>query len=290
MQEPLLSLCVDAGYPGRPNILRGVSLEMGCGEILGLVGQSGCGKSTLALAILRLLPWKRGQVDGWIRLGGRDLLGLRESEMRSIRGREISLVLQSPLSALNPALRIGDQLTEAWRAHSESFQREECLRAIFRSLADVSLPVDAELLRRYPAQLSVGQAQRVLIAMAILHRPALLIADEPTSALDVVTQSEILRLFSRLSRKFNMGILLISHDLLSIAAISHRVAVMDQGEIVECRPAAELFRKPAHPFTRTLIAAVPVAPRMGAGLGDEAESADDIAGARWPACRSTAAD
>lgn len=258
MPEPLLSLRVSAGYPGRPQVLHDVRLELRSGEILGLVGQSGCGKSTLALAMLRLLNWKRGKVEGWIRLGGRDLLALGEREMRAIRGREIALVLQSPVAALNPALRIGDQLAEAWRAHCRSFQKDECLRAIFRSLEEVSFPADPELLRRHPAELSVGQAQRVLIAMAILHRPSLLIADEPTSALDIVTQSEVLDLFSTLSRKLDMGILLISHDLLSVAAISHRIAVMDQGRIVECRPAADLFRRPEHPFTRRLIAALPV--------------------------------
>lgn len=259
MPEPLLSIRVSASYPGRPQVLHDVSLEVRSGEILGLVGQSGCGKSTLALAILRLLSWKRGKVEGSIRLHGRELLARRESEMRAIRGRQIALVLQSPVSALNPVLRIGQQLTEAWRTHCGSFQREECQRAILRSLAEVSLPANPDLLRRYPTELSVGQAQRVLIAMAILHRPSLLIADEPTSALDIVTQSEVLSLFSELSRKLDMGILLISHDLLSVAAISHRIAVMDQGRIVECRPAAELFRWPEHPFTRRLIAALPVA-------------------------------
>ena len=258
MPEPLLCLRISAGYPGREDVLRDVSLELRRGEILGLVGESGCGKSTLALAILRLLHFRRGRVRGFIRLAGRDLLELGERAMRSVRGREIGLVLQSPISALNPALRIGDQLTEAWRAHRRPFQKEECAHTILESLDQVSLPADAGLLRRRPAELSVGQAQRVLIAMALLHRPSLLIADEPTSALDIVTQSEILRLFAELSQKLNMATLFISHDLLSVAAISNRVAVMHQGEIVECRPTRELFTNPAAPYTRRLIDALPI--------------------------------
>jgi ABC-type dipeptide/oligopeptide/nickel transport system ATPase component len=172
-------------------------------------------------------------------------------------------VLQSPISSLNPALRIGRQLEEAWLAHQPA-KRAEAARVVRDTLRDVSLPNDDPFLRRYPAQLSVGQAQRVLIAMAVLHRPLLLLADEPTSALDIVTQSEILQLFSHLSRKLGMGILYISHDLLSVATISHRVAVMDKGEIVECRSTPDLFTSPAHPYTQTLISALPVAPRFSA--------------------------
>jgi ABC-type dipeptide/oligopeptide/nickel transport system ATPase component len=159
---------------------------------------------------------------------------LGEREMRSVRGREIALVLQSPMSALNPALRVGTQLAEAWRAHRHS-TRAESERAVSDALESVSLSGGRDLLRRFPAQLSVGQAQRVLIGMAVLHRPRLLIADEATSALDLVTQAEILALFSSLSRTMGIGVLYISHDLLSVATISNRVAVMDRGEIVECR-------------------------------------------------------
>jgi len=258
MPEPLLCLRISADYPGREDVLRDVTLELRRGEILGLVGQSGCGKSTLALAILRLLHLRRGRVRGSIRLAGRDLLQLKEREMRSVRGREIGLVLQSPISALNPALRIEDQLTEAWRAHRRPFQKDECMRTILQSLDQVSLPANPGLLRRRPSELSVGQAQRVLIAMALLHRPSLLIADEPTSALDIITQSEILSLFAELSRKLNMGILFISHDLLSVATISDRVAVIDQGSIVECRPTSELFTNPSAAYTRRLIDALPI--------------------------------
>ncbi len=257
MLDSLLSLGISADYPGHPGVLRDVTLELARGEILGLVGESGCGKSTLALAILRLLGFRRGQVHGYVRFRGRDLLQLKEREMRRLRGRQMTLVLQSPLSALNPVLRIGDQLEETWRAHRRPYCKDDCMRAILQCLADVSLPADPDLLRRRPSALSDGQAQRVIIA--ILHRPSLLIADEPTSALDIVTRSEILRLFAELSHKLEMGILFISHDLLSVAAISHRVAVMHQGQIVECRPTGELFTNPAHPYTSRLIAALPVA-------------------------------
>jgi peptide/nickel transport system ATP-binding protein len=257
----LLDLRLSAAYPGKPGVLRNLSLALRHGEILGLVGQSGCGKSTLALSILKLLHLKRGTADGSIIFNGRDLMPLNEREMRSLRGKEIALVLQSPMSSLNPALRIGTQLEEAWNIHQRS-TRQETGRALLDSLENVSLPADAGFLRRYPAELSVGQAQRVLIAMAVLHRPQLLIADEPTSALDVITQAEILQLFSTLNRKLGMSILYISHDLLSVATISHRVAVMDRGEIVECRDTAGLFTSPNHSYTRKLISALPVTPQF----------------------------
>jgi ABC-type dipeptide/oligopeptide/nickel transport system ATPase component len=262
-EAPLLSVRISASYAGKSGVLRDVSLDLARGEVLCLVGKSGCGKSTLALSILRLLDLKGGRAEGHIWFGGRDLMNVSEREMRSLRGNEIGLVLQSPISALNPALRVGTQLEEAWRAHRRS-SRAERERAVLDTLESVSLKRDWGLLRRYPAQLSVGQAQRVLIGMAVLHRPRLLIADEPTSALDIITQAEILELFSALSRAMGMSILYISHDLLSVATISDRVAVMDQGQIVECRPTRELFTSPGHAYTRRLIAALPVAPRFEA--------------------------
>jgi peptide/nickel transport system ATP-binding protein len=258
---PLLSMRLTVDYPGKPGVLRDLSLDIGKQEILGLVGQSGCGKSTLALALLKLLHLKRGRAQGSIHFNGRDLMALSEREVRALRGKEIGLILQSPMSSLNPALRIGTQLDEAWKVHQRS-SRDWCGEALRQTLADVSLPCDPDFLRRFPSQLSVGQAQRVLIAMAVLHRPALLIADEPTSALDLITQAEILQLFASLSVKFGISILYISHDLLSVATIAHRVAVMHHGEIVECRRTAELFQKPEHVYTRQLIHALPVIPRF----------------------------
>ena len=213
----LLEARFSVDYPNKAGVLRNVELEMHEGEILGLVGESGSGKSTIALALLGLLDHKGGAVNGEILFDGRDLLQLRAREMRHIRGREIGLVLQSPIASLNPALRIGTQIAEAWRAHNPEAKlwKERALE-----LFDlVSLPAEDGFLDRYPRQLSVGQAQRVLIAMAILHRPRLLIADESTSALDAITQSEILALFQRLNRELNMAMLFISHDLLSVASV-----------------------------------------------------------------------
>jgi len=255
--DTLLSIKLSARYGSKPDVLREVAFSIDRGEILGLVGPSGCGKSTLSLAILRLLHLKRGEARGSIAFQGRDLMQLSEREMRALRGRDIGLVLQSPLASLNPALRIGSQLEEAWRAHVRG-PRAECQAEIRQMLETVSLPSDEEFLRRYPSQMSVGQAQRVLIGMAVLHHPALLLADEPTSALDPVTQAEILKLFADLSRRFDMSILYISHDLLSVAAISHRVAVLSAGQIVECAETAQVFRNPQHPYTRALVDSIPL--------------------------------
>jgi ABC-type glutathione transport system ATPase component len=239
-------------YADNPGVLRQAKIEVYPEEILGLAGQSGSGKSTLSLAILKLLG-EGCRVRGPIRFRGQDLEHTGERGMREIRGRDISLVLQSPLSALNPALQIGTQLREAWRSHASTARDTETNR-IAELLEDVRLPAGREFLRRYPRQLSVGQAQRVLIAMALLHRPKLLIADEPTSALDPVTHGEVLELFAELNRRLRMAILLISHDLRALATLCHRVAILHQGEIVECGETRSVFQEPAHPYTRQLLA------------------------------------
>ena len=258
-EQPFLSLCLTAGYRNKPPVLRSAFLQMRQGEVLGLIGQSGSGKSTLALAILRLLALKGGRSEGSVYLEGQDLMKLKERELRELRGKHIGLVLQSPLSSLNPALSIGTQLREAWKAHGEG-SSTECRASIVAALSNVSLPTDDEFLRRHPSQLSVGQAQRVLIAMAVMHRPALLIADEPTSALDVITQAEILSLFGRLNRELGTAILYISHDLLSVASICHRIAILHAGDIVECGATEQILDSPQHPYTQRLIAALPQPP------------------------------
>lgn len=250
----LLEARFSVDYPNKPGVLRNVELDMHEGEILGLVGESGSGKSTIALALLGLLDHKGGKVNGEILFDGRDLLQLRAREMRHIRGREIALVLQSPIASLNPALRIGTQIAEAWRAHNPEAKlwKERALE-----LFDlVSLPAEDGFLDRYPRQLSVGQAQRVLIAMAILHRPRLLIADESTSALDAITQSEILALFQRLNRELNMAMLFISHDLLSVASVCQRIAILQNGRIIESGSTQQMFREPRTEDTRALLQAV----------------------------------
>src|SRR6202049_4622491 len=259
----LLSAQATVRYPGKAPVLRGVSLEIARGEVVGLVGQSGSGKSTLAMAILGLLGRQRAIVEGNICFQGADLLTMRERELRNLRGRSLSLVLQSPLASLNPALQIRTQLREAWRAHSDSTATSgDCDRAIHAALKSVSLPSgeddnNEDFLRKHASQLSVGQAQRVLIAMAIMHRPALLIADEATSALDVITQSEILALFRELNRSTGMAILYISHDLASVAGICDRIAILHQGEIVESGTTEQIFANPQHEYTQKLMAGLP---------------------------------
>jgi ABC-type dipeptide/oligopeptide/nickel transport system ATPase component len=255
----LLSAQLTVSYPGKAPVLRGVTLEIAPGEITGLVGQSGSGKSTLALAILGLLGRQRATVEGSIRFQGVDLVKMTERELRTMRGRSISLVLQSPISSLNPALRIRTQLKEAWRAHAADTSAD-CDAAIRAAMTSVSLAADADFLRKHTSQLSVGQAQRVLIAMAVMHRPALLIADEATSALDVITQSEILQLFARLNRETGMSILYISHDLPSVAQICQRIAILHEGEIVESGPMSQIFAAPQHPYTRRLMSSLPQVP------------------------------
>jgi len=261
--DVLLAAHLSVRYGEKPAVLRAVDFEIRRGEVVGLVGQSGSGKSTLAMSILGLLDRKRAKVEGAIKFDDLDLLALRERELRSLRGRKIALVLQSPLSSLNPALKIRTQLKEAWRAHA-SGPASECDSAIRSALQSVSLPSSEDFLRKHPSQMSVGQAQRVLIAMAVMHRPALLIADEATSALDVITQSEILALFRELNRTSGMAILYISHDLASVAGICDRIAILHEGQIVEAGTTEQVLLSPRHEYTQRLMAAMPKMPQRPA--------------------------
>jgi peptide/nickel transport system ATP-binding protein len=219
--EPLLAVDISVDYLNRPDILRDVRFTLDRGEIAGVVGPSGAGKSTLALAIMRLVHLRGGLVRGCIRFDGRDLMALDPNALRRIRGREIALVPQSPVAALNPALKLETQLREVWRAHSLDPWREARDR-VAALLTGMGLPAGAEFLRRYPRELSVGQAQRVAIAMAVMHRPQLLIADEPTSALDPGSRTGILDLFAELNRDLGVSILYISHDLASVERLCHK--------------------------------------------------------------------
>jgi ABC-type glutathione transport system ATPase component len=259
----LLAAHLSVRYGEKPAVLRDAEFEIRRGEVLGLVGQSGSGKSTIAMSTLGLLDRKRAKVEGTINFDDVDLLTLRERDLRSLRGRKIALVLQSPLSSLNPALKIRTQLKEAWRAHA-SGPATESDAAIRAALQSVSLPSTDEFLQKHPSQMSVGQAQRVLIAMAVLHRPALLIADEATSALDVITQSEILALFRELNRTSGMAILYISHDLASVAGICDRIAILHEGQIVETGTTEQVLLTPRHEYTRRLMAAMPKMPQRPA--------------------------
>jgi ABC-type dipeptide/oligopeptide/nickel transport system ATPase component len=256
MNSALLETRLSVDYPNKPGVLDDVQLKVSEGEMVGLVGESGSGKSTIALALMRLLEHKGAAIHGEILFNGRDLLELRANQMRQIRGREIALVLQSPLASLNPALRIGTQMAEAWRAHVSGAASKQWKDQALELFERVSLPAEESFLSRYPRQLSVGQAQRVLIAMAVLHKPRLLIADEPTSALDAVTQSEILDLFRRLNREMNMAMLFISHDLLAVASLCSRIAILQRGQIIESGPTGQMFRDPRTADTRALLEAV----------------------------------
>jgi ABC-type dipeptide/oligopeptide/nickel transport system ATPase component len=256
VSEPLLHVRLSVDYPRKPKVLNELELTIGEGEILGLVGQSGSGKSTLGLAIPRLLPGT-ARVTGEIRYRGEDLLRYPAGEMRRIRGKEIGVVFQGASSALNPALRLGVQLREVWRAHRSAgeWKTEGCTRCAVL-LGSMQLPGGDAFLERYPSQISIGQAQRILIAMALMHRPALVIADEPTSALDMVTQAEVLHLMRGLRERFGSSLLFISHDLAAVSAACDRLAILRDGEIVESGAAAEMFATPCHPYTQTLLGAM----------------------------------
>jgi len=245
---------------GSSQVVHGVSLSLAPGQVLGLVGESGSGKSVSSLAILGLLG-PAAQVSGSILWQGRELLGQPSHLWRTLRGSEIAMVFQEPMTALNPVMTIGRQLTEGLQAHQPALTRRELRYRAIAALEEVALPDPERRLRDYPHQFSGGQRQRILIAMALLHRPALLIADEPTTALDVTVQAQILELLARLRREHSLAILFTSHDLAVVSQVanqaSDRVAVMRGGLVLEEGPTAQVLHHPSHPYTQSLLAAVP---------------------------------
>jgi len=242
---------------GTAKAVDGVSLHVDEGEVVGIVGESGCGKSVLALSILRLLSMPPAFfAGGEVLFAGKDLLTSGSEEIREIRGNRISMIFQEPMTALNPVFTVGNQLMEVFRVH-RSMGRGEALENAVEVLAKVGVPAAERRVKEYPYQLSGGLRQRVMIAIALACRPALLLADEPTTALDVSIQAQILELMMGLKAELNTAILLITHDLGVVAEITRRVAVMYTGRIMEEAPTLDLFDTPLHPYTRGLLTSIP---------------------------------
>ncbi len=244
-------------YDGVVRALEGVSFEVHEGEIFGLVGETGCGKSVTTYSTLRLLPSTGRVHSGRITLSGESLLDASESRMREVRGGEIAMIFQDPLSALNPVMRVGDQIAESVWLHDDLPDADAVAARVEEVLGEVRMPDPAGAARAFPHELSGVMQQRVMIAMALAGRPKMLIADEPTTALDVTIQSQVLQLLRQLKQEAGLTVLLITHDLGVVAELCDRVAVMYAGTIVETAPVEELFSDPKHPYTEGLLAALP---------------------------------
>jgi peptide/nickel transport system ATP-binding protein len=255
-REPLLSIDqLTIAFRGKP-VVRELSLTIEPGRVLGLVGESGSGKSVTSLAILGLLD-SAAEVRGSIRFDGENLLTLRQDALRRYRGRRVAMIFQEPMTALNPVMPVGRQIAEAIETHQPTLTRREVRKTVIGSLEAVALPDPEKRYADYPHQFSGGQRQRILIAMALANRPQLLIADEPTTALDVTVQAQVLKLLRDLQQQFNLAMLFISHDLAVVAEVADRVAVMRHGWLLEQGSREQIFHTPRHPYTRSLLGAVP---------------------------------
>jgi peptide/nickel transport system ATP-binding protein/oligopeptide transport system ATP-binding protein len=265
-------------FPTRAGLVRavdGVSFYVDKGELLGLVGESGCGKSITALSVMRLISQPGRIVGGEIIFDGEDLLAATDARMREIRGDDIAMIFQDPMTSLNPVYTVGEQIAEALRLHRK-LSRVDARRAAIEAMKEVSIPDPARRASDYPHQLSGGMRQRVMIAMALACDPKLLIADEPTTALDVTIQAQILELLNELRRTRELGVLLITHDLGVVAEVADRVAVMYTGRIVEESPVEELFARPKHPYTEGLLRSVPKLTAAATGKAVRLETIEGI--------------
>jgi len=253
----LQNLTVEFPSPqGSVAAVRDISLSLDAGQTLALVGESGSGKSVTSLAIMGLLP-PQARLSGAVLFEGRDITSASPTDLQDLRGMRLSMIFQEPMTALNPVMRVGDQVAEAVLAHDSRISRAQARERAIDALGEVAIPSPERRWRDYPHQLSGGQRQRVMIAMAIVNRPALLIADEPTTALDVTVQAQILELLADLRRRLGLAMLFVSHDLAVVSRVSDRVAVMYAGRIVETGAVRDLFARPAHPYTRGLLGSIP---------------------------------
>ena len=265
-------------FPTRAGLVRavdGVSFYLDRGELLGLVGESGCGKSMTALSIMRLIAPPGKIVAGEILFDGRNLLQVSNSEMRDVRGNDIAMIFQDPMTSLNPVFTVGEQIAEALRLHRQ-LSRKEAKHGAIEAMREVAIPDPATRVNDYPHQLSGGMRQRVMIAMALACDPKLLIADEPTTALDVTIQAQILDLLNNLRKTHDLAILLITHDLGVVAEVADRVAVMYTGKIVEESPVDELFAKPKHPYTEGLLQSVPKLTEEGVARAERLQTIEGV--------------
>jgi len=269
---------------GTVHALQDINMEIGKGETVGIVGESGSGKSVLSFAILRILDAAARTRSGSIQFAGMDMLGASERSLEEVRGREISMIFQNPRTALNPIRRIGRQIEDVLATHTSTL-REDMKKKAIEALARVRIPDPERRYDAYPFELSGGQCQRVMIALALACNPQLLIADEPTTGLDVTTQAAILSLISELAKERKMATILITHDLALASEYCDRIVVMHAGHVVETAPVAEIFRRPRHPYTARLIASTPAPEQSIATLASIPGSLPDLRRDDLPSCR-----